>query len=111
MEDGPPSRPPPAPSQNSNQYLSVSPTRGYDQNDGDWEDEWDDASSAASDTYSGDYNFNSSNAPRTMSMARAGTVKKSMNRYVLALLVSAFSFMYLIRVGMCCRSTNGRARL
>jgi len=74
--DQPPSRPPPGPPQTSSQYLSVSPPGSYDRNDGDWEDEWDDGSSAASE----DYNFNS-NAPRTMSMARAGTVKKSMNRF------------------------------
>lgn len=80
MEDGPPMRPPPAPSQDSTQYLSVSPPSGYDRNDGDWEDEWDDGNSAASDSYSGDYNFNTGNAARSMSMARTGTVKKSMNR-------------------------------
>ncbi|XP_065050961.1 sorting nexin-18-like [Rhopilema esculentum] len=82
LEDGPPSRPPPAPIQSSSpQYLSISPTRGYDKNDGDWEDEWDDGSSVASDSYSGDYAFSSNNAPRTMSVSRAGTVKKSMNRF------------------------------
>ena len=67
-------------------YLSVSPPPqggggGYDKNDGEWDDEWEDGSSAASDTYSGEYNFNSGPGARTASMARAGTVKKSMNRY------------------------------
>eukprot|EP00112_Aurelia_sp_Birch-Aquarium-sp1_P000878 Seg1085.10 transcript_id=Seg1085.10/GoldUCD/mRNA.D3Y31 product="Sorting nexin-33" protein_id=Seg1085.10/GoldUCD/D3Y31 len=86
LEDGPPSRPPPTPPNNSSgQYLSISPTRntgGYDRNDGDWnEEEWDDASSGKSDSYSGDYNFNSGTAQRTASMARAGTVKRSMNRF------------------------------
>ncbi len=65
-------------------HLSVSPpsSTGYDHNDEEWDDDWD-GQSGASDTYSGDYNFNSGPGQRTASMARAGTVKKSMNRSVL----------------------------
>eukprot|EP00794_Sanderia_malayensis_P016744 gene16744-18438_t len=81
VEDAPPARAPPLPPQPVPQ-LSVSPPRdpAYDQIDEEWDDDWD-GQSGTSDSYSGDYNFNSGPGTRTASMARAGTVKKSMNRF------------------------------
>ncbi len=84
MEDAPPARPPPMPPQAQTKpavQLSVTAPAdtNYDNNEGEWDDDWD-GTSAASDNYSGEYKFDSGPGQRTASMARAGTVKRSMNR-------------------------------
>ena len=52
---------------------------GGEQADGQLDAEWNDSRSSASDTISHDDTFGT--IPRTNTMSRSGTVRKSMNRY------------------------------
>ena len=73
------------PSISVDEHGSVSSYNSYDQNDtADNQlglNDWDDSRSSASDTFSqgGDDTFG--NVPRSNTMSRSGTVRKSMNRW------------------------------